>query len=194
MAAVWREASWWCSWLVCLRSDFVLSLQQWIANNKERLQPPVGAELVFELSEDYIIIVVGGPNRRSDFHINMSEEFFYQLRGDAMLKVVVDGRFEEVHLTEGSIFLLPALVPHSPQRGVDTVGLVVERRRTAELTDGLRWYCDGCHAQLYEEQFQFKSLAIGTALAPIINRFYASEELRTCKLCKHVSVVPENRK
>ena len=168
--------------------------QKWIADHKDRLQPPVGAEVVFELSEDYIIIVVGGPNRRSDYHINMSEEFFFQLKGDMVLKVVLDGRFEDVPIAEGSVLLLPALVPHSPQRGADTVGLVVERRRTGELTDGLRWYCDACRELLYEERFQFQTLAIGAALAPIIQRFYASEALRTCKHCKHVSVVPENRK
>ncbi len=119
---------------------------------------------------------------------------FVVIKGDAMLKVVVDGQFEDIHLTEGSIFLLPANVPHSPQRGADTVGIVVERRRTADLTDGLRWYCDGCREVLYEERFNFKTLQIGAALKPIIERFYATEALRTCTKCGHISQVPQNRK
>lgn len=36
------------------------------------------------------------------------------------------------------IFLLPAGVPHSPQRFADTVGLVIERRRLETELDGLR--------------------------------------------------------
>ena len=115
-------------------------LQRWIADNRSKLRPPVGAELVFEASEDYIVFVVGGPNQRSDYHVNNTEEFFYQLEGSATLKVVVDGRFEDVVIPQGSIFLLPANVPHSPQRGPDTVGLVLERRRTADMTDRLRWF------------------------------------------------------
>jgi 3-hydroxyanthranilate 3,4-dioxygenase len=133
-----HRVSWLNMGLFCSLSLRLFS-KKWISENKSKLQPPVGAELVFECSEDYIIIVVGGPNRRSDFHINQSEEFFFQLQGDAELIVHVDGHFETMHLTEGSVFLLPANVPHSPQRKANTVGLVVERRRTGDLTDGLRW-------------------------------------------------------
>ncbi len=163
-------------------------------------------------------MVVGGPNRRSDYHVNNSEEFFYQLRGDMVLKTVVDDQFVDVPIKEasggrvsvcvcvclcvpvslhaqGNIFLLPANVPHSPQRGPETVGLVIERRRTAELLDRLRWYCDApaCRALLYEEHLQLRTLQIGQALTPVIGRFYSDAALRTCRQCGHVSQVPDAR-
>ena len=136
------------------------------------------------------MFVVGGPNRRTDYHINQTEEFFFQLKGDMVLKVVVDGEFRDVPITEGSIFLLPAHIPHSPQRAADTVGLVVERRRSEEIVDRLRWYCEQCREVLYEERLRMKTLDIGGALATVVKKFYASEELRTCAKCKHVSSIP----
>ena len=157
-------------------------------------QPPIGAHLIYEASEDYIVFVVGGPNRRSDYHINMTEEFFYQIKGDMVLKVVINGEFKDIEIAEGSIFLLPACVPHSPQRGADTVGLVIERRRTEDLIDRLRWYCEHCREILYEELIEMKTLDIGGALAVVVKKFYASAELRTCKHCKKINAVPENRK
>ena len=158
------------------------------------MQPPIGAHLIYEASEDFIIFVVGGPNRRSDYHINETEEFFYQIKGDMVLKVIVDGKFQDLEIKEGSIFLLPAKIPHSPQRAADTVGLVIERRRTEDLTDRLRWYCEHCNEELFEEVMHIQTLDIGGALAAVVKKFYASEEARTCKHCQKVNSVPENRK
>lgn len=109
-----------------------------------------------------------------------------------VLKVVLDGRFEDVHIREGCMFLLPANVPHSPQRKANTVGLVIERRRTEDLTDRLRWYCDNeaCRAVIFEETLKLQTLNIGGALVPTISKFYSDEALRTCAKCDTVSQVP----
>lgn len=101
--------------------------------------------------------------------------------------VVVDGQFKDVEIKEGSIFLLPANVPHSPQRKADTVGLVIERRRTPDLIDHLRFYCDGCRELLYEEELVLQTLQIGKALVPPISRFFGDVALRTCKKCGHIT-------
>jgi len=169
------------------------NFQKWIAEHKHLLQPPVGAQLIFEDSS-FIIMVVGGPNRRSDYHINQTEEFFYQIKGDMILKIVTsEGTFEDVVIAEGDIFLLPANTPHSPQRFADTVGLVIEQKRKEYDIDTLRWYCDSCKSPedvVYEERFHLETLDLGKALKPIIEKFYSSSALRTCKHCGHVNEPP----
>eukprot|EP01112_Ceratiomyxa_fruticulosa_P008040 TRINITY_DN2084_c0_g1_i2.p1 TRINITY_DN2084_c0_g1~~TRINITY_DN2084_c0_g1_i2.p1 ORF type:complete len:207 (+),score=44.94 TRINITY_DN2084_c0_g1_i2:85-621(+) len=169
------------------------NLFRWIETHKDRLKPPVGAELVFEEGE-FIIMVVGGPNRRSDYHINMTNEFFYQLKGDMILKIDEDGELKDLPIKEGEVFLLPVCLPHSPQRFPDTIGLVIEHKRAQEQIDRLRWYCDGCHKILHEDAFHVDTLNLGAALKPVIESFYASEEKRTCKSCGVISVPPPQPK
>ena len=121
-----------------LRAPF--NFRGWIDEHRHLLKPPVGNKLVFRDSE-FIIMVVGGPNSRSDFHVDPGEEFFYQLEGDMTLRTVQAGQLVDVPIREGEIFLLPPLLPHSPQRLANTVGLVIERQRRAGERDGLQWYC-----------------------------------------------------
>jgi 3-hydroxyanthranilate 3,4-dioxygenase len=85
---------------------------RWIERNRAQLRPPVGNKLLFEHSE-LIVMAVGGPNRRKDFHHDPGEELFYQVQGDIVLRTIQDGRFVDVPIREGEIFLLPAEVPHS---------------------------------------------------------------------------------
>ncbi len=40
------------------------------------------------LDTDFIVTVVGGPNRRTDFHDDPYEEFFYQFKGNAWLNII----------------------------------------------------------------------------------------------------------
>lgn len=164
-----------------------LNLKDWIERNRHLLKPPVGNALVWPDTE-FNIMIVGGPNTRKDFHVDPGEEFFYQLEGDMVLRVIEEGRPRDIAIREGEIFLLPALVPHSPQRFPQTVGLVVERRRAPHEIDHLRWYCEGCGAVLYDESFHCTDL--GTQLKPIIERFHGDESLRTCKGCGAVLEVP----
>jgi len=167
------------------------SLKSWIAAHRDDLKPPVGNRRLFR-EGDFIIMAVGGPNRRSDFHLDPGEEFFFQIEGDMLLKVVQDGRITEVPIREGEVFLLPAHVPHSPQRFADTVGLVIERvRRPGEL-DGLAWFCENCHAELYREEFELTD--IETQFPPVFERYYANLAHRSCRHCGTVQQPPASRR
>jgi len=157
-----------------------IHLPSWIAENRHLLKPPVGNKKIYEDS-DFVIMAVGGPNARIDFHIDPGEELFYQVQGDMVLRVVDEGAFRDILIKEGSMFLLPSWVPHSPQRFPDTVGLVIERKRAAGEEDKLRWYCDDCVSVLHEETFPLEDIA--TQLKAVIEKFNASESLRTCKAC-----------
>lgn len=157
-----------------------INFKQWIDEHRPLLKPPVGNQQVFEDAE-FIIMVVGGPNARKDYHYNEGEEFFYQIEGDITLKIIDDGTPRDVQIREGEIFLLPARVPHSPQRPADTVGLVIERKRREGEQDGFMWFCEQCGDKLYEEYFPLKNIV--TQLPPIMERFFSSEEHRTCGSC-----------
>ncbi|KAG2237935.1 3-hydroxyanthranilic acid dioxygenase [Thamnidium elegans] len=163
-----------------------INFNRWLEENSDKLQPPVNNFLLFK-GDDTIIMVVGGPNQRTDYHVNETEEWFYQVKGDLLIKVVDDGNFKDIHVREGDMFLLPPKVPHNPVRYKDTIGLVVERVRLPHHIDALRWYCekDQCHEIVYEETFHCVDL--GSQLKPVIERFAASKELRTCKKCGHVN-------
>jgi len=113
------------------------SLKGWIDAHRDRLKPPVGNALVFE-EADFQVMIVGGPNKRNDYHLDPGEELFYQLEGDIVLKVVEDGVPRDIPIREGEMLLLPPNVPHSPQRGPNTVGMVLERRRTPEEEERAR--------------------------------------------------------
>ncbi len=159
------------------------NFQQWIEENKQYLQPPVNNKVVFKDAE-FIIMVVGGPNSRKDYHYNESEEFFYQLKGDIVVQVQIDGKMKEVPIKEGEIFLLPPKIPHNPRRFKDTIGLVVERRRRKGEMDGLLWFCEKCNNKLYEVYFELTD--IQSQFQGIFKKFYESEKLRTCSECGNV--------
>lgn len=164
---------------------------QWIESHRAQLKPPVGNKLLFPV-EDFVIMVVGGPNARSDFHVDPGEEFFYQLEGDMVLRTLQQGRIVDVPIRQGEVFLLPPNLPHSPQRLPDTVGMVVERRRREGEKDGLQWYCESCNTKLYEEFFELTS--IETQFPAVFQRYYDSVEHRTCRSCGTVAPVPEARR
>jgi 3-hydroxyanthranilate 3,4-dioxygenase len=163
------------------------NLRQWIDSHRHLLRPPVGNKLMFEDTE-FIIMVVGGPNSRRDFHVDPAEEFFYQLEGDMILRVVEQGRIRELPIREGDVMLLPPQTPHSPQRPAATVGLVIERRRRPGELDGLQWYCENCGRLLYEEFFALTD--IERQFPPVFERFFGSLTLRTCKHCHTVMAAP----
>eukprot|EP00184_Porphyridium_aerugineum_P006028 CAMPEP_0184696196 /NCGR_PEP_ID=MMETSP0313-20130426/3567_1 /TAXON_ID=2792 /ORGANISM="Porphyridium aerugineum, Strain SAG 1380-2" /LENGTH=186 /DNA_ID=CAMNT_0027154773 /DNA_START=41 /DNA_END=601 /DNA_ORIENTATION=- len=165
-------------------------LNSWIAQNRDQLKPPVGNKLLYE--NEFKVMIVAGPNVRNDFHVEKGEEFFYQLQGEMVLRIVNEGRdtdgnlvprFEDIHIREGETFCLPPNVPHSPQRMPNSIGLVVERRRNPGELDAMRWYCgrETTPTLLYEEQFFCHDLV--TDLPPIIQRYRGNEEHRTCKSC-----------
>jgi len=163
------------------------SLHGWIERHRHVLQPPVGNKRVFE-DGDFIIMVIGGPNSRQDYHVDPGQEFFFQLEGDIVLRTMQDGRRVDVPIRQGEVLLLPANVPHSPQRPASTVGLVVERRRRTGERDGFQWYCERCDKLLHEEFIELTD--IEKQLPPVFDRFYASRERRTCSRCGTVQERP----
>jgi 3-hydroxyanthranilate 3,4-dioxygenase len=157
------------------------NLTQWIENNRDLLKPPVGNKNLYPAGKDYIVMVVGGPNARKDYHFNDTEELFYQLEGTITVRIQEEGKPRDVKIGPGDMFLLPANVPHSPMRPEGSVGLVIERVRSAEHTDGLLWFCDTCNHKLHETYFPLTN--IEKDFLPRFREFYSSEELRTCSKC-----------
>ena len=158
------------------------NLQGWIEEHKDKLKPPVGNAQVWEDGE-FMVTVVGGPNQRRDFHDDPTEEFFYQLKGDIALRVIEEpGKPPiEVPIREGEVFLLPKHMRHSPQRGANTIGMVVEMPRPEGALDAFEWYCPNCHQLVYRAEVKLKSIV--KDLPPVFEKFYGSEELRRCKSC-----------
>ena len=163
------------------------NFRQWIEENREFLKPPVGNRCVFRDSE-FIIMVVGGPNSRTDYHVDPSEEFFYQLEGDITLKTIQNGQHVDVSIREGDIFLLPANIPHSPRRPANSVGLVIERMRKPDELEGFIWFCESCHHKLHEEYLHVTDIEV--QLPQVFERFYSSSENRTCSHCGSIMAVP----
>ena len=152
-----------------------LNFKKWIDNNRNLLKPPVCNKVVWEDS-DFIIMVVGGPNTRKDYHVDEGEEFFYQIEGNMTLKIIKENKPENIEIKEGEIFLLPPLVPHSPQRFKNTVGLVIERKRTTDELDGFQWYCDNCNKLLYEYFFHLENIV--TQLPATFEKFWSNDDLQ----------------
>jgi len=157
----------------------VINFKKWIDENRHLLKPPVGNKAIY--NEDYIVMVVGGPNARKDYHLNMTPEFFYQVEGDIVLKVIDDGKAKDIHIREGEVFYLPPNIPHSPQRGPDTIGLVIEQKREDDMDDGLVWFCENCSNELYQEPFKLDN--IENDLPVIFEKFYTDLENTTCTKC-----------
>jgi 3-hydroxyanthranilate 3,4-dioxygenase len=157
------------------------NLQKWIDENRDLLKPPVGNKNLYPEGEDYIVMIVGGPNARKDYHYNETEELFYQLEGEITVKIQEDGKAVEIPLRAGDMYLHPAKVPHSPIRPAGSVGLVIERVREPKHQDGLMWFCDNCNNKLHETYFKLTN--IEKDFLPRFREFYGSEELRTCNSC-----------
>jgi 3-hydroxyanthranilate 3,4-dioxygenase len=160
--------------------DMPFNLLGWIEENREHLKPPVCNREIYAGSE-FIVMIVGGPNSRSDYHYDVAPELFYQVEGDMLLKTVQDGRFVDIPIREGEIFLLPPRIPHSPQRYADTVGLVVERQRGPDELDGFMWFCESCGHKLHEEFLHVADIV--TDLPPVLERFERDEAARACQRC-----------
>jgi len=166
------------------------NLNKWIEQNRDLLKPPVGNKSIYKNSDDYIVMIVGGPNARKDYHYNETEELFYQLEGNIELQVQENGEKVTMKLGPGDMYLHPAKVPHSPVRHEGSIGLVIERKRMGEDTkDGLLWFCENCNNKLYEVYFPLQN--IETDFLTHFKHFYESKELRTCDKCG--TVMPEDK-
>ncbi len=163
-----------------------INLHAWVEQNRHLLKPPVGNKCIQQ--DDFIIMIVGGPNARTDYHYNEGPEWFYQLEGEMVLRVQDDGVARDIPIHAGDVFLLPPKVAHSPQRMPDSIGLVVERRRLPHEQDGLLWHCERCNHLLYETYFPLRD--IEQDFPPVFDHFYRSAELRTCKACGQIHPAP----
>ncbi|MDN3653336.1 3-hydroxyanthranilate 3,4-dioxygenase [Thalassotalea ponticola] len=153
----------------------------WIEEHKHLLKPPVGNVQVWP-NTDMMVTVVGGPNQRTDFHDDPVEEFFYQLKGDMVLKVIEDGQIKDVVIREGDVFFLPKHVRHSPQRPQEgSIGLVIEPKRPDGMKDGFEWYCFGCSALVHRTEVSLTSIV--DDLPKVYQAFYNDETARTCPQC-----------
>ena len=167
-----------------------IDFKKWIDENRHLLKPPVGNQVIYKDTE-FIVMVVGGPNARKDFHYNEGEEFFYQIEGDMQLPIIENGKVRVVDIKEGQIFLLPPKVHHSPQRGPNTVGLVIERQREKDEMDSCTWFCDkkDCNNELFAAQFHLDDIV--DQLPKLMQAFYDDLSLRTCDKCGTVLEIPE---
>ncbi len=161
------------------------NFNKWLEEHRHELVPPVGNKNLYHESDDYIVMVVAGPNARKDYHYNETEEWFFQLEGHITVRIQEDGKPREVHLGPGDMFLCPAKTPHSPVREAGSVGLVLERKRAGRgFTDGLMWFCESCNHSLHAAYFELNN--IEQDFLPHFREFYDSETLRTCGECGHV--------
>jgi 3-hydroxyanthranilate 3,4-dioxygenase len=156
--------------------------KRWIDEHSHLLKPPVGNQIVFREAEDLIVQVIGGPNARTDYHDDPYEEFFYQLRGNMILKVIEDGKPRDIPIREGEILLVPGRCRHSPQRPAGTVGLVVEKVRPRDVDDGFEWYCPKCWSLVHRVDVNVQNIVAD--LPPLFQAFDRSK--RECPACGHV--------
>ena len=162
------------------RTQMPIDLMRWIEQHKHEMKPPVSNKYLYD-GEDFFVMIIQGPNSRNDFHVTNSEEFFYQLKGDIVVRIIEDGRIKDVPLREGQTFFVPGNVPHSPTRPPGTLGLVVERRRPPGETEHLQFYCEKCQQLVHDLEFDCKDIV--NHFAQAMEDFWADPELSTCKNC-----------
>lgn len=166
------------------------NLNQWIADNRALLKPPVGNKNLYTEADDYIVMIVAGPNARKDYHYNETEELFYQLEGTIEVHIQEDGEKKTMKLGPGDMYLHPAKVPHSPVRHEGSLGLVIERKRTdLDAKDGLLWFCDTCNTKLYDVYFPLQD--IEKDFLGHFKDFYGDLSKRSCPNCGTVMPTDE---
>lgn len=144
----------------------------------------VGSIIIFTglgISNSLLHQIVGGPNARTDYHVNETPEWFYQYRGSMLLRVIDEGSFRDLPIREGEMFLLPPNIPHNPIRFADTVGIVIEQPRPTQSIDRLRWYCQNDGTLVYEAAFHCTDL--GTQIKEAVNDFKTDGQKQVCSKC-----------
>ncbi|MEE8460064.1 MAG: 3-hydroxyanthranilate 3,4-dioxygenase [Phycisphaerales bacterium] len=157
-----------------------VDLLKWVAANRDQLKPPVGNKYLYN-GQDFFVMVIGGPNARNDFHVTNSEEYFYQVKGDIVVRIREAGEIKDIRIREGETFFIPGGVPHAPTRPPGTIGVVVERRRPAGETEHQQFYCDNCGELVYDKEFDCDDIV--EHFAQSMEAFWADAALNTCKKC-----------
>ncbi|MFC0104903.1 3-hydroxyanthranilate 3,4-dioxygenase [Kibdelosporangium aridum] len=159
----------------------VINFQGWIDERRHLLAPPVNNRTM-ALGDDFIVQIVGGPNKRTDFHLDPYEEWFFQIKGDMHVNLMTDAGQRTVHIREGETWLLPGSIPHSPQRpDPESIGLVIERVREEGTLERFQWYCMDCDTLIHEVELQVRDIVAD--LPPVFDQFYSSPAARTCPKC-----------
>lgn len=157
-----------------------INIAKWVEQHRHELKPPVSNKYLYN-GKDFFVMVIAGPNARNDFHVTDSEEYFYQFKGDIIVRIIEDGKIKDVPIREGETFFIPANVPHSPTRPPDTIGVVVERVRPAGETEHLQFYCDKCENLVHD--LEFNCADIVDHFANAMKEFWNDAKLSTCKNC-----------
>ncbi|WP_433296208.1 3-hydroxyanthranilate 3,4-dioxygenase [Pseudonocardia sp. CA-142604] len=166
----------------------VLNFTEWLTENAPLLRPPVNNKVIWTAAEDFVVQVVGGPNERTEFHVDPYEEWFYQIKGDMHIEIMTAHGRERVDVLEGKMFLLPRNVRHSPQRPKGTLGIVIEHVRPPGTWEKCEWYCRSCDNLIHELDFMVTQLDQDFAAG--IKAFAESVDARTCKRCGDVYELP----
>ncbi len=167
-----------------------VNIAKWVEEHRGELKPPVGNKYLYD-GEDFFVMVIGGPNARNDFHVTASEEYFHQVKGDIVVRIREGDRITDYDVREGETFFIPPNVPHSPQRGPDTIGVVVERVRPAGETEHMVFYCENCGELVYDKEFDCKDIV--EHFRDAMEEFWADPELSTCGKCGTRVEKPEPR-
>jgi 3-hydroxyanthranilate 3,4-dioxygenase len=154
-----------------------VNLRKWVEEHRSELKPPVSNKYLYD-GQDFFVMVIGGPNARNDFHVTESEEYFFQLQGDIVVRIREGDEIKDVVVREGETFFIPGGVPHSPTRPPNTIGVVVERRRPPGETEHLQFYCENCHKLVHDLEFDCKDIVEHFSQA--MKAFWADEKLSTC--------------
>lgn len=157
-----------------------INIRKWVEANRHLMKPPVSNKYLYD-GEDFFVMLINGPNARNDFHMTNSEEFFHQIEGDIIVRIIEDGKIKDIPVREGETFFVPGNVPHSPTRPPNTLGLVVERRRPAGETEHIQWYCEKCHGLVEDLEFDCKDIVEHFARA--MEEFWADPQRTTCGKC-----------
>ncbi|MBT8486535.1 MAG: 3-hydroxyanthranilate 3,4-dioxygenase [Phycisphaerales bacterium] len=157
-----------------------IDLLKWVAEHRGDLKPPVGNKYLYD-GAGFFVMVIGGPNARNDFHKTDSEEYFFQLKGDIVVRIIEDGKIRDVPVREGETFFIPGGVPHSPTRPPGTIGVVVELRRPPGETEHLQFYCEQCETLVYDKEFDCADIV--EHFAEAMEEFWADPKLSTCRGC-----------
>ncbi|MFB6931330.1 3-hydroxyanthranilate 3,4-dioxygenase [Streptomyces chartreusis] len=158
-----------------------IDFQAWIDEHEHLLKPPVNNQTMMQ-GEDFIVQTVGGPNQRTDYHVDPYEEWFYQVKGNMHVNLMTPQGPQTVHIRQGQAWLLPGDIPHSPQRPEPgSIGLVIERVREEGTLEKFQWYCLECHDLLHEVELQVRDIVAD--LPPVFTLFYDDVQARTCRSC-----------
>jgi 3-hydroxyanthranilate 3,4-dioxygenase len=161
----------------------VINLEKWIAEHGDQLRPPVNNRQFWEPIGGFIVQAVGGPNERTDYHLDPYGEWFYQYRGDMYVNLMTEEGNVRVDIHEGDLWMLPGNVYHSPQRpDPNSIGIVIEQVREQGVQESFAWFCPECDAKVHEVTLQVNNIV--EDLPPVFATFYASSVAeRTCPEC-----------